>query len=344
MASLLDELWNLPNAFLEWGTSLLDTLANNAILYVEAAIVLVLGWYASQLVVRMLGRPVARRFQRPSLTKTVLGGIRAFVMIGAASLAARTLGFQASQILLSVTVFSAVLGLVLAPIIGSVINGLFVLADQPYEIGDMIELVDRDTRGYVEDITLRYTKVFTLENTFLVIPNSNMRDRDIINYSAEDTRSRLSMELLVTYEGDVEQARAIMERAARETEEVVEGGPDIRIGSARYPSAPVSYIKEFADHGIQLDLRYWVKDPYYLPRVRSKIRERVWSQLADADVEIAYPHSHLFFDETSGTARVSFEGESQEAPPDAPGESVTSRRERESTDSRTRPDEFDADE
>ncbi|NHN59101.1 MULTISPECIES: mechanosensitive ion channel family protein [Halorussus] len=275
--------------------------------YVRATVILVVAWFGSQLLIRFLGRPVARRFQRPSLTKTILGGLRAIVMVIAASVAANQFGFKPGDILLSVTVFSAVLGLVLAPIIGSVINGLFLLADQPYEIGDMIELVDRGRRGYVEDITLRYTKIFTLENTFLVIPNSNMRDRDVINYSAEDTRSRLSLELLVTYEGDLDEARAIMERAARETTEVVEGGPDIRIGSARYPSAPVSYIKDFADHGVLLDLRYWVKDPYYVGRVESKIQERVWSELDGADVEIAYPHQHLVFDETSGTARVEIE-------------------------------------
>lgn len=279
--------------------------------FVEAALVLVVGWYVSKLLVRFLGRPVARRFGRPSLTKTVLGGVRAVVLLVAASVAANRVGFEPGQILLSVTVFSAVLGLVLAPIIGSVINGLFLLADQPYEIGDMIELVDRGKRGYVEDITLRYTKIFTLENTFLVVPNSNMRDRDVINYSAEDTRSRLSLEVLVTYEGDVERARAIMEQAARETPEVVEGGPDIRVGSARYPAAPVTYIKEFADHGVLLDLRYWVKDPYYMARVRSKIQDRIWSQLDDADVEIAYPHQHHVFDGTSGTARVSVEDPTQ---------------------------------
>ncbi|MFC7080074.1 mechanosensitive ion channel domain-containing protein [Halorussus caseinilyticus] len=115
--------------------------------YVVVTLILVVAWYGSRFLIRFLGRPVARRFQRPSLTKTVLGGIRAIVMVFAASVAASQLGFKPGDILLSVTVFSAVLGLVLAPIIGSVINGLFLLADQPYEIGDMIELVDRDTRG-----------------------------------------------------------------------------------------------------------------------------------------------------------------------------------------------------
>ena len=286
-------------------TALDDFLGSSAADYVIAALVLLAGWYGGKLLVRLVGRQVARKLQRPSLTKTVLGGIRAVVMVIATSIAANRLLFSPSDILLSVTVFSAVLGLVLAPIIGSVINGLFLLADQPYEIGDMIEFVEQDKRGYVEDITLRYTKVFTLENSFLVIPNSNMRDRDIINYSAEDTRSRLSLEVLVTYDGDLDEARAIMERAARETPEVVEGGPDIRIGSARYPSAPSTYIKQFADHGVLLDLRYWVKDPYYIPRVRSKIQERIWKQMADADVEFAYPRRHHVFDASSGTARVS---------------------------------------
>ncbi|WP_227353997.1 mechanosensitive ion channel family protein [Haladaptatus salinisoli] len=279
-----------------------------------AALYVLLGWYVSKLVVSLVGRQVARRFRRPSVTKTILRGIRGAILLVAMGFAAGRLNLGSSEILVSVTVFSAAVGLVLAPIIGSVINGLFVLADQPYEIGDLIELVDDSapdagTRGYVEDITLRYTKIFTLENTFLVIPNATMRERDVINYSAEDTRSRLSLQLLVTYEGDLQEARAIMERAARETPEVVSAGPDIRIGSARYPSDPVANIRDYADHGVLLDLRYWVKDPYNMLRVRSRILERIWDEIEDADVDFAYPHSHLVFDDTSGIARVSVDPE-----------------------------------
>ncbi|WP_458205260.1 mechanosensitive ion channel family protein [Haladaptatus sp. NG-SE-30] len=286
---------------------------------VLATLYVVLGWYVSKLAVSTVGRQVARRFRRPSITKTILRGIRATILFVAAGFAATRLGLGQSDILVSVTVFSAVVGLVLAPIVGSVINGLFVLADQPYEIGDLIELVgsgqpETGTQGYVEDITLRYTKIFTLENTFLVIPNATMRERDVINYSAEDTRSRLSLPLLVTYEGDLQEARAIMERAARETPEVVSGGPDIRIGSARYPSEPVAHIGDYADHGVLLQLRYWVKDPYYIRRVQSRILERIWDELEDADVEIAYPHSHLVFDDNSGIAQVSVQGERPSQP------------------------------
>ncbi|PSP76344.1 mechanosensitive ion channel family protein [Halobacteriales archaeon QS_1_68_20] len=295
----------VPSAVWRW----LDTLPGQLF---GGAVVVFAGWYLSKLLVRYLGRPVARRFQRPSITRTVLRGVRSLGLFLTAVVALNVLGVGMPEIVLSGIVFSAVVGIVLAPIIGSIINGLFVLADQPYEVGDMIALpeLDAGARGFVEDITLRYTKVFTLDNTFLVIPNSVMRERDVFNFSAEDERTRLSLELLVTYEGDLEAARSIMERAARDVDEVITGGPDIRIGSARYPAGPTCYIGDYADHGVLLVLRYWAKRPYKIQAVRSKVNERVWAALeAEPDVEIAYPHQHLVFDEHSGEARVRVAGD-----------------------------------
>jgi small-conductance mechanosensitive channel len=268
-------------------------------------VVVGLGAYLSKFVVRLLGRPIARRFERQSVAQTAVHAVRGGVVLFAAVLAASIVGFRLGDIVLSVTVFSAVLGIVLAPIVGSVINGLFVLADQPYEIGDMIRLED-GTRGFVDDITLRYTKIFTLENTFMVVTNSAIRERRVTNYSAEDERTRLSLTLVVTYESDLSEARALMERAARDCEAVIEGGPDIRIGSARYPAKPTAYIDTYGDHGVHLTLRYWARKPYKLLTVRSDVQTRLWDLLEadDVDVEVAYPHQHLVFDETSGEARV----------------------------------------
>jgi small-conductance mechanosensitive channel len=271
---------------------------------VGAVVAIAIGYLLSRLFVRLFGRAVARRFDRPSVTRTVLRSIRVLIGLAGVLTGLWILGFRPGDLLISVTVFSAVIGLVLAPIVGSVINGLFVLADQPYEIGDMIEIVDTGQRGFVEDITLRYTKVFTMENTFVVIPNSTIRDRDVINYSAEDERTRLTLQVLVTYEGDLAEARSLIEKAAREVDVVISGGPDIRIGSARYPAGPTCYIDDFADHGVLLSLRYWAKEPYKLLTVRSAVQTNVWDALEGADVEIAYPHQHHVFDETSGEARV----------------------------------------
>ncbi|MFB6267467.1 MAG: mechanosensitive ion channel family protein [Halodesulfurarchaeum sp.] len=292
----------MPTQAVDWLTRVLD------LGWLYAAIVIVASYVLGKLIVRVIGRRVARRFQRPSLSRTVLRGVRTGTLIVGVLIALRLVGLPVTSIALSVTVFSAVLGLVLAPIVGSVINGVFVLADHPYEIGDMIELTDVSQRGFVEDITLRYTKIFTLENTFLVIPNSTIRERDVINYSAEDERTRLSLQVGVTYEGDLDRAREIMVEGAKAVPEVISGGPDIRIGSARYPAAPTCQIHSFGDHGVLLTLRYWASQPYRIPAVRSAVHSEVWERLeSDPDVEIAYPHQHHVFDETSGTAAVSLD-------------------------------------
>ena len=281
---------------------------------VASLAVVVLSWLVARLVIRVIGRRIARRLERPSLTRTVLRGLRVGVYAIGLLVILRINGLDLGNIALSVTVFSAVVGVILAPIVGSVISGVFLLADQPYEIGDMIELggTGENRRGFVEDITLRYTKVFTLDNTFLVIPNGTIRERDVFNYSAEDARTRQTLDVLVTYESDIAQARELIERAARQVEAVIEGGPRIRIGASRYPAHPDCLIAEFADHGVLLRLRYWVKEPFKMQCVRSTVQTNVWEAIDGADVEMAYPHAHLHMDETSGELQVSMDASDDE--------------------------------
>jgi small conductance mechanosensitive channel len=270
-----------------------------------AVLVVVLAWLLSRLAVRLFSRPIAQYFSRPSLSRVALGGIRGVIYLFALLTILRIYGLDLSSIALSVTVFTAVLGVVLAPIVGSFISGVFLLADQPYEIGDMIELPDRNTRGYVDDITLRYTKISTLDNTFLVIPNGEMRSRDVVNYSAEDSRVRQTLEVLVTYESDIAQARQRMAESARGVDGVITGGPNIRVGAARYPAGPECLVESFDDSGVLLRLRYWVEEPYRLQTVRSQVQTCVWDAFEGDAIEIAYPHSQLVFDEHSGELQVS---------------------------------------
>jgi small conductance mechanosensitive channel len=273
-------------------------------------LVLFIAWYTSKLISQMMGRRIARRFQRPSVSRTILRSIRLGIMgTGVLFIISVIYHFPISKIALSFTVFSAAVGIVLAPLVGSLISGLFILTNQPYEVGDLIEIVDTGQQGFVEDITIHYTKIFTTDNTFIVVPNGSMRDRDVINYSAEDPRTRLQLDIGVTYESDIDEARRLIEDAAREVDIVISGGPDIRIGSARYPAQPTCYIDQFGGSSVQLRLRYWIREstPYSLLTIRSKIQENVWERLKDSNVELAYPHSHVVFDDTSGQLNVSME-------------------------------------
>ncbi|WP_418286827.1 mechanosensitive ion channel family protein [Halorubrum sp. DTA46] len=283
-----------------WIARLSDVPGSRLVLVVLSVVV---GVVASKFLVRLIGRPVARRVSRQSVAQTIVRGVRVGTVVVALLIGLWAAGVQLPDFIVAGAVFSAVVGVILAPLIGNFINGVFILADQPFEIGDMIELED-GTTGFVEDITIRYTKIFTLDNTFLVVPNGNIRDRDVTNFSAEDERTRRSLDVLVTYESDIDAARRQIEQAARDCDAVIDGGPDIRVGVARYTASPDCRIQEFGDNGVLLRLRYWVKKPYKLMKVQSDVNVRIRERLANVSVEMAYPHRHLVFDDTSGIARV----------------------------------------
>lgn len=275
---------------------------------VVVALVILLGsWYGSKLIARISRPHVVNRVSRRSVSEIVLRLFRAVTMLLAVFVVLGIFGVELSDLVLSVTVLSVVIGVILTPVASDLVGGFFILVNRPYEVGDMIELTDQEASGHVLDVTLRYTKIQTLENTFLVVPNSTIRERDVVNLSADDERTRVSIEFLVTYEGDLEEARDLLEEAASETDGVIEGGPDISMGKTKYPAKPNAFIDSFADHGVLLDLNFWVERPYLPRMMRSRIHETVWEKLDGADVEIAYPHTHLVFDETSGTAHISLD-------------------------------------
>ena len=97
-----------------------------------AIVIVALGVWISKLLVRLLGRTIAQRFVRQSVAQTIIGGIRGGTIGLSVLLAGSILGLGFGDILLNLAVFSAVVGIILAPIVGNVINGVFVLADQPY--------------------------------------------------------------------------------------------------------------------------------------------------------------------------------------------------------------------
>ena len=298
-------------------------LASDVVEFVDpawlfAVLAVVVAWYGSKLLTERLRPRLEERVLRPTTANAVLLLARVAIVCYAFVPFAGLLGFRPQNVLLSFTVLSLVLGAVLAPVGRSYVSGLFILVHRPYDVGDMIEFVDREERGYVDDITLGYTRIYTLENSFLVVPNETMRERDVRNLSAEDERSRLSLEVCVTYEGDLDRACELLERSARGVDGVISGGPPIRVGRSTFPAGPKAFVREFADHGVLIDLKCWIEAPYLPLKVRSAIHRRAWDAIADEDVEIAYPHTHHVFDETSGRARVgleSLDGESRASTP-----------------------------
>jgi small-conductance mechanosensitive channel len=131
---------------------------------VLAVAVAVRAYDVSKLTPRLLGRRIARRFMRPSVRRTVPRGIQAATVVVGALSGSASWDSASGPWRCRSGVLDAVVGIVLAPISGNVISAVFILTEQPYEIG--VELSDVGPKGFVEGITLLDTKVFTLETRF----------------------------------------------------------------------------------------------------------------------------------------------------------------------------------
>ena len=107
--------------------------------------------------------------------------LRAAVWFGGIYLAMEELGFELMGLLASLAVFSLIIGLAMQQTLGNIINSFMLALDQPFEVGDRIE-VDGEI-GPVVSVGFLSTKILTNEENLVVIPNNNLVNSTVVNYA-----------------------------------------------------------------------------------------------------------------------------------------------------------------
>ncbi len=170
--------------------------------------------------------------------------------------------------------------------------GVFIIADAPYKLGDVIVL-DDGTRGRVTDIGLRSTRIFTRDDIEINIPNSILGNMKVVNASAGPTpHERIAIEVSVGYGSDVEQVLEIL-RA------VVPGTP--HVASDREPEV---LFTKMGDSGLELRLLVWVVDPGVFETVKHALNLKAYNALRAADIEIPFPKTDVYVRELPSSSRV----------------------------------------
>ncbi|MDX1532126.1 MAG: mechanosensitive ion channel, partial [Rhodothermales bacterium] len=185
------------------------------------------------------------------------------------------------------------------------ISGITILLDQPFRVGD--NLVVEDTFGTVEEITLRSTRIRTLNNEVAVLPNSQMIQQKVVNHSLLGVL-RVVVPFGIAYKEYPQQAREV---ALKTTEGDRRLHPD-------YPPSVV--VTQLNDSSVDMELRLFLKDPKLEIPVRFEYIEKVREALRAADIEIPFPHLQLFVDEAKafeGTRLLEPPGPGPEGPPRA---------------------------
>ncbi len=173
------------------------------------------------------------------------------------------------------------LGFGLQRIASNFISGFILVLDRSIRPGDVISIGDKF--GWVQELRARYIVVRNRDGVETLIPNENLVTSEVINWSYTDRNVRVRVPVQISYNDDPEQAMALMVEAAKAEQRVLPN------------PAPVARLMEFADNGIQLELRVWIDDPEEgVVSVRSAINLAIWRAFKQAGITIPYPQRDLY--------------------------------------------------
>ena len=111
------------------------------------------------------------------------------------------------------------IGFGLQNITSNFISGLIVLFERPISVGDRV--VVNGIEGDIEEINIRATKVKTLENISIIVPNSDFVSKDVINYSHGDPTFKLIIDVGVAYDSDLDLVLQALDEVASESSSVM---------------------------------------------------------------------------------------------------------------------------
>lgn len=170
------------------------------------------------------------------------------------------------------------IGFGLQNVTSNFISGLIILFERPISVGDRVRVGDID--GDITEINIRSTKVRTMNNISIIVPNSDFVSQSVINYSHGDPTYRLDLEVGVSYGSDLETVLKAMKEVADESKQVM-----------RDPEPEVHLI-QFGDSSWNMQLRVWI-DIRNMPRARNELNQAIVRKFRENEIEIPFPQRDL---------------------------------------------------
>ncbi len=173
---------------------------------------------------------------------------------------------------------SLAIGMAAKDTLANMISGFTLMIDRPFRIGDRIQLSGGQI-GDVQDIGLRSTKIRTLDNQLLIIPNSDLCNTILTNQAFPDLRAKGRINIGVGYESDVDLVKSLLVATALEVNDVLRDPP------------PEAYFTSFGDSALMMALFFWVDDYTKVFPVTDRINSLIIRRMGEHGVAIPYPTS-----------------------------------------------------
>lgn len=170
-------------------------------------------------------------------------------------------------------------------IINNFISGWILMWERPIRIGDFLE-VEGTSRGTVETINTRSTRIKRVDGVRMLIPNSKLLENTVVNWTLIDKLMRTSVRIGVAYGSPARNTSELLLQAVNEQTDVLQEPP------------PVVIFDDFGDNALMFEVYFWVdtsvaKD---MRVVRSNIRFRIDELFEENSIVIAFPQRDVHLD------------------------------------------------
>lgn len=229
---------------------------------------------------RQLNRRILKRLKIDPGTSYTLSRITQYLVISIGVLVSfNFVGINLSSLTVIFGLLSVGIGFGLQNVTSNFISGLIILFERPISVGDRVMV--NDIEGDVTEINIRSTMVRTVNNISIIVPNSAFVSEDVVNYSHGDPTYRLDIDVGVSYNSDLDTVLKALREVADQNENVM-----------RRPEAEV-HLVEFGDSSWNMQLRAWIEDVKFYPKVRNELNQAIVRSFRNYDIEIPFPQRDL---------------------------------------------------
>ncbi len=189
-------------------------------------------------------------------------------------MAVSNVGVGVSSIVALLGSAGVAVGLALQGTLSNVAGGVLLLILKPFQVGDYIVLTGTECEGQVAAMDIFYTKLKTVDNRVIVIPNGTLSNSNLINNTKQDKRL-IDISVGISYDADIREAKRILkEIAARETRILDEEGVNI-------------FVSSLADSAVMMGIRCWVPTEDYIT-TKWQLNEEIKLKFDEEGIEIPY--------------------------------------------------------
>ena len=268
----------------------LITLSGGSVIALDQLVLVIVMVSGGLIGSRWIERALGRRLRKTQMQPDAIMAVRRVLFYSLAVIVAVTaLGLLHVPLTAFAFVSGAVaigVGFGAQNIVANFISGWILMSERPVRIGDFVEV--EGSQGTIEVIGNRSTRIRRVDGVHMLVPNSLMLERTVINWTLIDKNIRTSLRVGVAYGSPVREVERLMYDAVREHPET-KPSPE-----------PIVVFEDFGDNALIFDAYFWcdVTSERQLRLIRSDLRFKLSELFAEHGITVAFPQRDVHLDTT----------------------------------------------